>query len=175
VRLQGQDQLIRRQTQPRIVEFQCDLITPAAVIFEPPVQLLLKTRTGRIDGHRNHHDPDFKTAAHDDFFKVNAVVFLDLRGYAGDRNPSVHAPVPTPLPTPHMSVVFDPFDYIPIIGATITVCGMKRATAGTNGMTVHIPPGFPFAPKLPDSDDELFMGSSTVIADGDPFSYQAKD
>ncbi|WP_084162255.1 RHS repeat-associated core domain-containing protein [Methylocaldum szegediense] len=80
-------------------------------------------------------------------------------------------PVPTPLPTPHISVVFDPFDYIPIIGATVTVCGMKRATAGTAGMVVHIPPGFPFAPKFPDTDDELFMGSSTVIADGDPFSY----
>jgi RHS repeat-associated protein len=82
-------------------------------------------------------------------------------------------PVPTPLPTPHMSIVFDPFDYIPIIGATVTVSGMKRATAGTNGTVIHIPPGFPFAPKLPDKDDELFMGSSTVIVDGDPFSYIA--
>ncbi|MGH8551385.1 MAG: DUF6531 domain-containing protein [Methylococcales bacterium] len=78
---------------------------------------------------------------------------------------------PTPLPTPHMSVVFDPFDYIPILGATITVCGMKRATAGTNATVIHIPPGFPFSPKLPDKDDELFMGSSTVIADGDPMSH----
>lgn len=81
------------------------------------------------------------------------------------------APTPTPLPTPHMSVVFDPFDYVPVIGATITVCGMKRATAGTNGKVVHIPPGFPFAPKLPDTEDELFMGSSTVVADGDPMSH----
>lgn len=83
------------------------------------------------------------------------------------------APTPTPLPTPHMSVVFDPFDYVPVIGATITVCGMKRATAGTAGKVVHIPPGFPFAPKLPDSEDELFMGSSTVVADGDPMSHIA--
>ena len=81
--------------------------------------------------------------------------------------------VPAPLPTPHMSVVFDPFDYIPIIGATITVMGMKRATAGTAGIVVHIPPGFPFAPKLPDKDDELFMGSSTVVADGDPMAHIA--
>jgi RHS repeat-associated protein len=78
-----------------------------------------------------------------------------------------------PLPTPHTSIVFDPFDYIPIFGATVTVCGMKRATAGTNATAIHIPPGFPFAPKLPDTDDELFMGSSTVVADGDPFSYTA--
>ncbi|MDY0041231.1 MAG: DUF6531 domain-containing protein, partial [Desulforhabdus sp.] len=81
------------------------------------------------------------------------------------------SPSPVPLPTPHMSVIFDPFDYIPILGATVTVCGMKRATAGTNGMAVHIPPGFPFTPKLPDKDDELFMGSATVIADGDPMSH----
>lgn len=78
--------------------------------------------------------------------------------------------VPTPLPTPHIAVVFDPFDYIPFIGATTTVMGMKRASAGTAGMVVHIPPGFPFA-KPPEKDDELFMGSATVIVDGEPFSH----
>jgi RHS repeat-associated protein len=81
------------------------------------------------------------------------------------------SPSPVPLPTPHMSVVFDPMDYLPFIGATVTVCGMKRAVAGTSGTAVHIPPGFPFAPKLPDKDDEIFMGSATVVADGDPFSF----
>jgi RHS repeat-associated protein len=81
------------------------------------------------------------------------------------------SPSPVPLPTPHMSVVFDPFDYLPIIGATVTVCGMKRAVAGTAGKAVHIPPGFPFAPKIPDTEDELFMGSATVVADGAPFSF----
>ncbi|MCW7541292.1 polymorphic toxin type 30 domain-containing protein [Aquabacterium sp. A7-Y] len=82
-------------------------------------------------------------------------------------------PVPAPLPTPHFSIVFDPFDYIPIIGATVSVMGMKRATAGTAAIVVHIPPGFPFAPLLPDKEDEVFMGSSTVLADGDPLSYLA--
>jgi RHS repeat-associated protein len=82
-------------------------------------------------------------------------------------------PVPTPLPTPHLSVVFDPFDYIPIIGATVEVEGMKRATAGTGAIVIHIPPGFPFAPLPPEKDDELFMGSSSVVADGDPLSYTA--
>ena len=81
------------------------------------------------------------------------------------------SPSPVPLPTPHMSVVFDPFDYLPILGATVTVCGMKRAVAGTAGKAVHIPPGFPFAPKIPDTNDEVFMGSATVVADGDPFSF----
>lgn len=84
------------------------------------------------------------------------------------------SPSPVPLPAPHTSIVFDPFDYVPVLGATVTVCGMKRATAGTNATAIHIPPGFPFAPpKLPDKDDELFMGSSTVVADGDPLSYTA--
>ena len=81
------------------------------------------------------------------------------------------SPSPVPLPTPHTSVVFDPFDYVPILGATVTVCGMKRATAGTGATAIHIPPGFPFAPKLPDREDEIFMGSATVVADGDPFSF----
>ena len=80
---------------------------------------------------------------------------------------------PIPLPTPHLSVVFDPFDYVPFIGATVKVMGMKRATAGTSAIVVHIPPGFPFAPMIPEKDDELFMGSATVVADGDPLSYQA--
>lgn len=84
------------------------------------------------------------------------------------------SPSPVPLPAPHTSIVFDPFDYVPVLGATVTVCGMKRATAGTSATAIHIPPGFPFAPpKLPDTDDELFMGSMTVVADGDPFSYTA--
>lgn len=81
------------------------------------------------------------------------------------------SPVPVPLPDLHISVVFDPFDYLPIIGSTVTVCGMKSATAGTGGIAIHIPPGFPFAPMWPDRDDELFMGSSTVLADSEPFSY----
>jgi RHS repeat-associated protein len=83
------------------------------------------------------------------------------------------SPSPVPLPTPHTSIIFDPFDYVPFIGATVTVCGMKRAVAGTAGVAIHIPPGFPFAPKLPDKEDELFMGSATVEADGDPFSFLA--
>ncbi|WP_338663880.1 RHS repeat-associated core domain-containing protein [Pararoseomonas sp. SCSIO 73927] len=81
------------------------------------------------------------------------------------------SPSPVPLPTPHTSIVFDPMDYVPFFGATVTVCGMKRAVAGTAGQAIHIPPGFPFAPKLPDKDDEIFMGSATVVADGDPLSF----
>lgn len=81
---------------------------------------------------------------------------------------------PGPLPTAHISIVLDPFDYLPFIGATVQVAGVKRATAGTGGLSVHIPLGMwmpPLrAPEGPQFDDELFMGSKTVLADDSPFS-----
>ncbi|MEI2432889.1 RHS repeat-associated core domain-containing protein [Lysobacter yananisis] len=85
------------------------------------------------------------------------------------------SPIPIPLPTPHIGIVLDPFDYLPIIGGTVHVNGIKRATAGTMGLDVHIPVGGVWMPPLkiaagPQWDDELFMGSKTVLADGDPFS-----
>ncbi|AIY42716.1 hypothetical protein LT85_3558 [Collimonas arenae] len=81
---------------------------------------------------------------------------------------------PGPLPTAHISIVLDPFDYLPFIGATVQVAGVKRATAGTGGLSVHIPLGMwtpPMrAPEGPQFDDQIFMGSKTVMADGSPFS-----
>lgn len=81
---------------------------------------------------------------------------------------------PGPLPTAHISIVLDPFDYLPFIGATVQVAGVKRATAGTQGLSVHIPLGVwmpPLrAPEGPQFDDQIFMGSKTVLADGSPFS-----
>jgi RHS repeat-associated protein len=81
---------------------------------------------------------------------------------------------PVPLPTAHISMVLDPFDYLPFIGATVQVAGVKRAIAGTGGVSVHIPLALwvPFlrAPEGPQFDDEIFMGSKTVLADDSPFS-----
>ncbi|WP_082350406.1 RHS repeat-associated core domain-containing protein [Xanthomonas oryzae] len=83
-----------------------------------------------------------------------------------------------PLPTPHIGLVLDPFDYLPFLGATVTVNGVKRATAGTGGLDIHIPLGM-WTPQLsmpmgPQFDgEEIFMGSKTVTADGDPFSRLA--
>lgn len=84
------------------------------------------------------------------------------------------AMAPVPLPTPHIGIVFDPFDYIPFIGSSVNVNGIKRATAGTGGMSIHIPVGGMWmppeaAPEGPQFDDQLFMGSQTVVADGAPF------
>lgn len=82
---------------------------------------------------------------------------------------------PWPLPTPHIGIVFDVFDYLPLIGTTVHVNSIKRASAGTGGIAVHIPVGGAWIPPLrapggPQIEDELFMGSKTVSVDGEPFS-----
>ncbi|HBK47251.1 MAG TPA: type IV secretion protein Rhs [Xanthomonadaceae bacterium] len=87
----------------------------------------------------------------------------------------MYAVPPWPLPTPHIGMVLDPFDYLPLIGSTIKVGGAHRATAGTGGLDIHIPLGVwgpPLAaPMGPQFDgEEIFMGSRTVSADGEPFS-----
>ncbi|RNF85009.1 RHS repeat-associated core domain-containing protein [Montanilutibacter psychrotolerans] len=88
------------------------------------------------------------------------------------------SPIPIPLPTPHIGIVLDPFDYIPVIGGTVQVNGIKRATAGSMGLDIHIPVGGIWMPTMkmpmgPQWDDEIFMGSKTVLADGEPFSRVA--
>ncbi|HEX6070661.1 MAG TPA: DUF6531 domain-containing protein, partial [Longimicrobiaceae bacterium] len=79
-------------------------------------------------------------------------------------------PVP-PLPVPHpfVGMLVDPMDFAPIIGATVMINGMPRATAGTGGQCIppHIPIGGVFV-KPPGNECEVFMGSATVLADGDP-------
>jgi RHS repeat-associated protein len=82
---------------------------------------------------------------------------------------------PVPVPHPFVGFLFDPFDYAPIIGATIMVNGVPRAIAGTAGRTVpgvHFPIGGVFV-KPPANECEMFMGSSTVDFDGDAASYMA--
>ncbi|MBT2333170.1 RHS domain-containing protein [Variovorax paradoxus] len=60
------------------------------------------------------------------------------------------------------------------LGATVEVAGVRRANAGTGGVDFHILVGAPMpvikAPGGPQFDDELFMGSRIVLADGEPFS-----
>ncbi|HXV13706.1 MAG TPA: PAAR domain-containing protein, partial [Candidatus Krumholzibacteria bacterium] len=82
---------------------------------------------------------------------------------------------PRPIPHPFIGMLIDPFDFVPIIGATVYVNGSPRALAGTAGKALppHIPIGGMFVPPPPGNECEMFMGSSTVIADGDPFSYTA--
>lgn len=80
---------------------------------------------------------------------------------------------PVPIPHPHIGIVFDPIDYVPILGSTIKVNGVPRATAGTSGKAIpHIPLGGPFA-MPPGNEDEIFMGSTTVRADEAPLSFGA--
>ncbi|EPX61056.1 hypothetical protein D187_001708 [Cystobacter fuscus DSM 2262] len=77
-----------------------------------------------------------------------------------------------PIPHPHIGIVFDPFDYLPFIGATVKVNGLPRAQAGTGGRTLppHFPIGGVFA-KPPGNENETFMGSSTVVVEDEPFTY----
>ncbi|MEY4579907.1 MAG: hypothetical protein RL701_4610 [Pseudomonadota bacterium] len=86
--------------------------------------------------------------------------------------PTPAGPVPTPLPNPFVGMVFDPFDYIPFIGATTYINGLPRAQAGTGGIALvpHMPIGGPFGPP-PGNEAEVFMGSSTVAVDGDAQSH----
>ncbi|BEP46681.1 MULTISPECIES: RHS repeat-associated core domain-containing protein [Variovorax] len=60
------------------------------------------------------------------------------------------------------------------LGATVEVAGVRRANAGTGGVDFHVLVGAPMpvikAPGGPQFEDELFMGSRIVLADGEPFS-----
>jgi len=81
---------------------------------------------------------------------------------------------PLPIPHPFVGFVIDPFDYVPIVGATVLVNSMPRGQAGTAGKCVppHIPIGGVFV-KPPANEAEIFMGSATVAVDGDAFSFMA--
>jgi hypothetical protein len=80
---------------------------------------------------------------------------------------------PVPIPHPFVGMVMDPADYLPVIGSTIMVNGMYGALAGTAGNDVpHIPIGGTFIKPI-GNECEMFMGSSTVSADGQPLSYMA--
>ncbi len=81
---------------------------------------------------------------------------------------------PIPIPHPFIGMVFDPIDFIPIVGATIIVNGIPRAQAGTAAKDIppHIPLGGVFV-KPPANEGEMFMGSSTVLAEGEPFTFMS--
>ncbi len=80
---------------------------------------------------------------------------------------------PVPIPHPHISLIFDVVDYLPFLGATVKVGGLPRSTAGSAGRPLpHFPMGGAFA-KPPMNEDEILMGSTTVLADGGPLSYTA--
>ena len=86
--------------------------------------------------------------------------------------PSPAGPIPTPIPHPYVGMLMDPMDYVPKLGTAIRVNGVPRAVAGTSGvaMVPHIPMGGPFM-KPPTNESEMFMGSMSVNADGDPMSF----
>src|SRR2546423_1820956 len=80
---------------------------------------------------------------------------------------------PIPIPHPFIGLVLDPMDYIPIIGATVFINGLPRTQASTGVIALpHFPIGGIFI-KPPGNEGEVFMGSATVLADGEPLTYLA--
>ena len=79
---------------------------------------------------------------------------------------------PVPIPHPFIGMVMDPSEFTPKVGSSIFVKGIPRAQAGTlvKNTTPHIPIGGTFV-KPPSNEGVLHMGSLTVIADSQPFSY----
>ena len=76
------------------------------------------------------------------------------------------APAIVPVPHPQIGVVFDPADYVPIIGSTVSVNGIARSQAGTAGKSVpHIPMGGIWAPPPPMNEEEIFMGNKVLKHD----------
>ncbi len=78
---------------------------------------------------------------------------------------------PIPVPHPFVGMLIDPMDYVPILGSTVSINGVPRCTAGSAGNCIppHIPiGGVPVKPAA--SDCEVFMGSSTVLAEDEPLS-----
>lgn len=77
-------------------------------------------------------------------------------------------PIPTPLPHPFVGMLMDPGKMSPT-GAKVRINNMPAGIAGFNAKAVppHIPMGAGFVPPPPTNDGELFMGSATVLADGD--------
>lgn len=76
---------------------------------------------------------------------------------------------PLPIPHPFIGMVFDPVEFVPIIGASILVNGLPRAQAGTTVKATipHVPIGGVFV-KPPDNDGEVYMGIIAINGEGEP-------
>jgi uncharacterized Zn-binding protein involved in type VI secretion len=79
---------------------------------------------------------------------------------------------PVPVPHPFVGIVYDPMEFVPILGASNMVNGIPRAQAGTTVKATppHFPIGGVFV-KPPSNDGEIFMGSMSVPIEGEPFPF----
>lgn len=101
-------------------------------------------------------------------------------------------PTPIPLPAPYIAMVFDLFEYLAEAGRILSSLGgnlssMLGGIATTLGGSVYVNgfhkgmasseaknfPHIPWFSPGPYNDGELFMGSATVLVEGEPFSYRA--
>lgn len=75
-----------------------------------------------------------------------------------------------PVPHPFVGMVMDLFDYVPALGSNVYVNGRLRGAAGTGVRGIpHFPIGGMFV-MPPTNDGDIFMGSSTVLSEGEPLS-----
>ncbi|WP_430931177.1 DUF6531 domain-containing protein [Saccharicrinis sp. 156] len=81
---------------------------------------------------------------------------------------------PVPIPHPFVGFFMDPADYAPVIGSTVYVNGVPRVQAGSGSsvpsIVFHIPMGGTFIKPI-GNEGEAYMGSSSVLAEDEPFSY----
>ena len=98
------------------------------------------------------------------------------------------SPAPIPTPSPWIGIVFDPLEYlsdlcsliggdkvgeskvlsfVSALGGSIKVNGLHKTMAGSESFNI------PHFLWLAPNDGEVFMGSSTVLVEGEPFTYAA--
>jgi RHS repeat-associated protein len=76
---------------------------------------------------------------------------------------------PIPIPHPFIGMVLDPISFAT---STVWINNMPCGTAGSAIVAAppHIPIGGMFVPPPPGNEGEIFMGSATVLAEGEPLS-----
>jgi RHS repeat-associated protein len=76
---------------------------------------------------------------------------------------------PIPIPHPFIGMVLDPISFAT---STVWINNMPCGTAGSAIIAAppHIPIGGMFVPPPPGNEGEIFMGSATVLAEGEPLS-----
>ncbi|MEI8631809.1 hypothetical protein P4S72_06250 [Vibrio sp. PP-XX7] len=98
-------------------------------------------------------------------------------------------PAPTPIPAPYLAMVFDSGEYMAEAAQVCSAIGMDgtAAVAGMLGGSIYVNSFHkgmassemknmnhaPWHNPAPFNDGEIFMGSSSVLTEGEPFSYQA--
>src|SRR5690606_12181272 len=98
------------------------------------------------------------------------VIGIDIHVVLVPAPPSP-SPIPVPIPHPFIGIIMDVMDYVPYLGATLSVNNCKRGLSFTSGMLgckVHLPIGGVsfLTPPMIGHDAYNFFGSLTVSGEG---------